>query len=274
MSNLTRPLCVLALALTVPAGCFEFDNVSNVEFREALDEVVIANQGEAVENEILEITTDFTLGEAAQTIASNLRDALQSQIPCSTITVLDNTVTMDFGGLDDTCVYNGQTFAGIITLEITYDEAEHEAVVDHDYQDLTNGTVTLNGTKTVTWDEKSRRVVSDLMVLRDGQSVHSTSDRVMTLLDPAAGLAGGIIIDGSRHWDNTRGPWDLAIDGVEIRWIDPVPQAGSYSLATPKGKTIDLAFSRVDANTIAVTLSSGARERVFHVTSSGQVEEA
>jgi hypothetical protein len=104
--------------------------------------------------------------------------------------------------------------------------------------------------------------------------VHSTSDRVMTLLDPAAGLAGGIVIDGSRHWENTKGLWDLTIDGVQIRWVDPVPQAGSYILDTPKGKTIDLSFSRVDADTIAVTLSSGGRERVFHVTSTGQVQDA
>jgi capsular polysaccharide biosynthesis protein len=47
---------------------------------------VLAGQGQAVENEIIEITTDFTLGEAAETIANNLRDALESQIPCSTIT--------------------------------------------------------------------------------------------------------------------------------------------------------------------------------------------
>jgi hypothetical protein len=274
MSNLIRPLCVLALALTVPVGCFEFDNTSNVELREALEEVVIANQGEIVENEIIQITTDFTLGEAAQTIANNLRDALQSQIPCSTITVIDNTITMDFGSLDDTCVYNGQTFAGVISLEITYDAAGNQAIVDHDYQGLTNGTVTMNGTKTVTWDEKARHVVSDLMVERDGKTVHHTSDRVMTLLDPAAGLAGGIVINGSHQWENTKGPWELTVDGVEVRWIDPVPQSGSYVLDTPKGKTIDLSFSRVDADTIAVTLSAGTRELVFHVTSTGQIEEA
>lgn len=274
MSKLTRPLCVLALALTAPVGCFEFDSASNIEMREALEEVVIANQGEAVENEIIEITTDFTLGEAAQTIANRLRDAIQSQIPCSTITVVDNTVTMDFGGLDDTCVYNGQTFAGVISLEISYDAGGDKAIVVHDYEDLTNGIVTLNGTKTVTWDEKTHHVVSDLMIVRDGQTVHHTSDRVHTLLDPAAGIAGGLVINGNRRWDNSKGPWELTIDGVEVRWIDPVPQAGSYSLDTPKGKTIDLSFSRVDADTIAVTLSSGSRERVFHVTSAGQIEEA
>ena len=271
MSKHIRPLCALAIALTVPVGCFE--SVSDVEMREALDEIMLAGQGQAVENEIIEITTDFTLGEAAQTIANKLRDALESQIPCSTIIVEDNTLTMDFGGLEDTCVYNGHTLAGVITLEITYDAIGHKAVVDHDYQDLTNGVVTLNGKKTVTWDEKSRHVVTDLMVVRDGESVHSTSDRVMTLLDPAAGLAGGIIIDGGHQWDNDKGLWDLRVDEVEIRWIDPVPQAGSYTLDTPRGKTIGLGFARIDDDTIAVTLSGGGRERVFHVTSSGQIQD-
>lgn len=272
MRNFFRPACALTLALVAPAGCFE--TVSNVEMREALDEVVLEGQGQAVENEIIEITTDFTLGDAAKSVAAKLRDAIASQIPCSTITVVDETLTLDFGGLDDSCVYNGHTFAGVITVTIALDADGKRAVVDHTYEDLTNGVVTLNGTKTVTWDEKSRHVVTDLDVDRDDRSVHSTSDRVQTLLDPAAGLAGGIEINGTRHWDDARGAWELAIDGVELRWIDPVPQAGSYTLDTPKGKTIGLGFARVDEDTIAVTLSGGGRERVFHVHRSGVVDEA
>lgn len=269
MTHAIRPVCALTLALLAPAGCFE--SVSNVEMREALEEIVLEGQGQAVENEIIEITTDFTLGEAAQEAAARLRDAIASQIPCSTITVMDDTLTLDFGGLDDACVYNGHTFAGVVTVKLTIDADAGQAIVDHTYTDLTNGVLTLNGTKTVTWDEESRHVVTDLEVDRDDRSVHSTSDRVQTLLDPAAGLAGGIKVDGSGHWDNDKGGWDLAIDGVEIRWIDPVPQAGSYTLDTPKGKTIGLGFARVDDDTIAVTLSAGTRERVYHVHSSGQV---
>jgi len=271
MSIRHRPLYALALALTVPTGCFE--SASNIEMREALDEVVLAGQALAVENEIIEVTTDFTLGEAAQAIAEHLRAALESQIPCSTITVQDRTLTLDFGGLDDTCVFHGQTFAGVITLEISYDAVAGTAVVEHDYRDLSNGVVTLNGTKTVTWDEQSRHVVSDLMVDRDGQTVHHTSDRVMTLLDPDAGLAGGIVIDGQHNWDNAKGPWALDVDAVELRWVDPVPQAGRYTLETPKQKLITLDFKRVDADTIAVTLASGSRERVLHVTRSGKVQD-
>ena len=49
---------------------------------------------------------------------------------------------------------------------------------------------------------------------------------------------------------------------VEMRWADPVPQAGSYTLETPAGKTLSLGFSRVDADTISVTVT-GPRGRSF-----------
>ncbi len=271
--SLRAPALAIAIAI-IPTGCFlAGDGASNIEMREALDEVVLEGQGQAVENEILEITTDFTLGAGAAEIAGKLRDAIESQIPCSTITLADNRLTIDFGVLEDSCEYNGHTFAGVVIVEVTHDEANKQAIVDHTYQDLTNGEVTLNGTKQVTWDEQSRHVVTDLEIARDDRTVHSTSDRVQTLLDPAAGLAGGIEVNGERRWDGPRGDWTLEIDGVELRWVDPVPQSGSYTLTTPKAKTIVLSFARVDADTIAVTLSGGRSERVYHVTRSGAVTE-
>ncbi|MBK7826045.1 hypothetical protein [Nannocystis sp.] len=267
-------LAPLALLLTGP-GCFlaNSDQLSNIEMREALDEVVLEGQGQSVENEIIEITTDFTIGAGVAEAAAALRDAIASQIPCSTITADNDTLTIDFGVLGDECVYNGHTFAGVVTITIAHDPASKQTTVDHSYQDLTNGVVTLNGSKLVTWTDAARHVVSDLDVERDGKTAHTSSDRTQTLLDPAAGLLGGIEINGERDWDNDKGNWKLAIDGVELRWIDPVPQAGSYTLTTPKGKTAVLGFSRVDDDTIAVTLSGGRTDRVFHVTSTGVVSD-
>ena len=48
----TLSLAPLALLLTGPAGCFlvSGDDLNNVEMREALDEVVLEGQGQAVEN--------------------------------------------------------------------------------------------------------------------------------------------------------------------------------------------------------------------------------
>ncbi len=265
----------LALVLAGPAGCFlvTSDDLNNVEMREALDEVVLEGQGQTVENEIVEITTDFTIGAGVAEAAAALRDAIASQIPCSTVTVADNQLTLDFGGLADNCVYNGHTFAGVVTITIAHDAASDKITVDHTYEDLSNGVVTLNGSKVVDWTSDARHVVTDLQVERDGKTAHTTSDRTQTLLDPTAGLQGGIEINGERHWDNDKGAWELAIDGVELRWIDPVPQAGSYTLTTPKGKTAVLSFARVDDDTIAVTLSGGRNDRVFHVTRSGVVSD-
>lgn len=275
--SLTRTLSLAPLALVLAAdpGCFlvSGDDLSTVEMREALDEVVLEGQSQAVENEIVEITTDFTIGEGVTQAAAALRDALASQIPCSTVTVADATLTVDFGTLDDECVYHGHTFAGVVSLTISHDEAVDKVTVDHTYKDLSNGVVTLNGSKIVDWQGAARHVVTDLQIERDGKTAHATSDRTQTLLDPSAGLKGGLEINGERHWDNDRGAWELAIEGVELRWIDPVPQAGSYTLTTPKGKTAVLAFERVDDDTISVTLSGGRKDRVFHVTSAGSVSD-
>jgi len=61
----------------------------------------------------------------------------------------------------------------------------------------------------------------------------------------------------------------LDIDGIEARWIDPVPQAGSFYLTTPAKKEVTMSFVRVDEGTIAVTVKSGDKELTINVTSFG-----
>lgn len=266
-------LRLLPLSLALLAGaCFD-GAASNVEMREAVGEIVAEGQAQSLENEVIEITTDFTIGGAIEDIAGKIRDLVESQIDCSTVTVVGATVEIDLGGLDDGCEYNGHTFAGKIRLDFAYEGDGTKVVVDHTYTDLTNGSVTLNGTKTVTWDDASRRVVHDYQWTRDDRSVHATGDRVQTLLAPAMGLAGGIEINGGRTWDTAKGAWDLAIDGVEVRWIDPVPQAGSYTLTTPRAKEIVMSFTRLDDDTIEVRVAGGRRDRIYHVTASGQIDD-
>ena len=76
-------------------------------------------------------------------------------------------------------------------------------------------------------------------------------------------------VAGTRSWTGKRGTWDLDINGVEMRWIDPVPQAGSYELTTPADKTLTLSFDRVDVDTIEVTVANGRGSFAFDVTSVG-----
>jgi hypothetical protein len=90
----------------------------------------------------------------------------------------------------------------------------------------------------------------------------------------AGGLAEGIQVDGNRTWDGERGHWDLAIDGVQMRWTDPVPQAGSYTLVTPfKDKTVSMSFDRVDDDTIKVTVAGPRKEFSFTVSKLGDIAE-
>jgi hypothetical protein len=64
----------------------------------------------------------------------------------------------------------------------------------------------------------------------------------------------------------------LAIDGVQMRGQDPVPQAGRYSLVAPNGKDLQLLFERQDDDTILVTLDGiEGGEQKWLVTNSGSV---
>ncbi|MCA9687792.1 MAG: hypothetical protein KC457_36875, partial [Myxococcales bacterium] len=106
----------------------------------------------------------------------------------------------------------------------------------------------------VTWQDKARKVVTDYtFTTKEGETIEATSDRLQTLLDEAQGLAGGIVINGERHWEGENGLWDLDIDEVEVRGQDPVPQSGQYALTTPEDKLVTLAFERLDEDTITVT---------------------
>ena len=83
------------------------------------------------------------------------------------------------------------------------------------------------------------------------------------------GIAGGIRIDGNRHWSGQSGEWNLAITGVEVRLQDPVPQAGSYQLTTPSDKNVSLSFDRQNDSVIKVTLSGPKATFTFNVREAG-----
>jgi len=240
--------------------------------RAAVGEIVAQGQAQAIENEITELTTSFTIGGGVAEVAQAIQDFAESQAPCSTVSGMDTTLTIDFGVLDDACTYRGHTYAGVVTIEIAVDD--ESVVIDHTYADFTNGEITMNGLKTVTYADLSRRIVTDYeFVDKDGESVDTRSDRLQTLLDEQLGILGGIIINGDREWVGESGEWNLNIDEVEIRWIDPVPQSGVYSLLTPSDKMITMSFERVDEDTIAVLVEGGNKTKTYHVTALGQIEE-
>lgn len=274
----TASFTIVVATIALLAGCLQKDSGDDVtygEAKEGVDETVATTSAELTLDGTVEISTNFTLGQAAEAAAVELSEWAKSQIPCSTVSLEGATVSIDFGTLNDTCVYNGKTWAGVVKISIKSAEAK-TVEVGHEWIGLTNGTAVVNGTATVTWSgsAQSRRVVHEATWTFKNKSFTGSADRTQTLLDPSQGLAGGIEVNGMRSWQGANGQWTLDIDGVQMRPQDPVPQSGSYTLTNPAGKSLAMSFERKDADTIQVTVGTGKHSFSFNVTAIGSVSDS
>ena len=247
--------------------------MTQAEARDAMEESTVESQASALTTSSIEISTNFTIGKAVSEAASELKTFIETQLPCADISLAAATLTIRYGAKAGNCTYRGQRFTGKHVVKV--DENDDAVVVDHEWTDLSNGVVKVSGTAHVTWDfgDVTRRVQHDLSWTRlgDGRTGRGQGDRTQRPLQ--GGLAEGIQIDGSRSWTGPKGNWDLAIEGVQMRWTDPVPQAGTYRLASPKGRSLVLSFRRVDEDTIAVTVKNDTNEFTFDVDSTGGVAD-
>lgn len=265
--------CFLLLAF-VPAaigGC-RFDPLTGEEAAEALEESSIASQSAALVAAGVEISTDFTIGSAVRDAAAEVRTFIQSQLPCAEVTLEDATLTVEYGALPGDCTYRGHTFAGSHSIHVERND-EAEVLVSHTWDDFNNGRFSVSGDAQVTWSlaDRTRHIEHQLTWtrIRDGRMGVGSGDRLQRALE--GGILEGIRIDGTREWEGESGHWDLDIDGIEMRWVDPVPQAGSWTLDTPFDKTVTLEFERVDEDTINVTARGGDRSIRFRVNSVGTI---
>ncbi len=269
------PVLVLPLVLSACPKDKKDDGLTFAEAKQAVQEASLASQAENLTSASVEISTNFTIGDAVEKAASDLRDFVVSQLPCADITLQNATLTITYGANPGNCTYKGQTFSGQHSISVAKNE-QAQVEVHHTWTDLSNGKVTLNGNADVTWDfqEKTRSVVhtAEWTRVSDGYTVTGSGNRTQSLLE--GGLAEGIQVDGTRSWETPKGNWDLVIEGVQFRWVDPVPQAGSYSLGTPFDKTLSLTFNRVDEDTIAVTVANGSHAFTFNVSKLGSVSSS
>lgn len=270
-----RPFAFAAAATltsTFLAGCPE-QGMSLQEAGEAMEEVAVESQASALTSGAIDISTSFTIGQAVETAAAELRTFVESQLPCAEVTVEKATLTIEYGAKPGTCTYRGQTYSGIHSVTISKNE-EGSVIVDHVWDNLSNQRVSVTGTAQVTWNfqDPSRHVVREMTWTRlsDGRTGQGSAD--VTQRPLAGGIAEGISIDGERDWEGEKGEWSLDINNVEARWQDPIPQAGSYQLVAPDGKTATLSFERIDEDSIQATLVTKKREWVFTVNKAGDVE--
>lgn len=273
MKSLTA---VLVLPMLVLTGCpREKEELTAGEARQALEQASDAGQAEGLTSASVDISTNFTIGSAVKAGAEELGTFITTQMPCADVQLEDATLTVTYGAKPGNCVYRGHTFSGMHTVSIERND-DASVQVHHEWADFSNGVVSLDGTADVTWNftDKTRRVQhhSEWTHLKSGRTGTGNGDRVQSVL--AGGLAEGIQVDGNRTWDGERGHWDLAIDGVQMRWTDPVPQAGSYTLVTPfDNKSVSMSFDRVDDDTIKVTVAGAKHEFSFTVSKLGDIAE-
>ena len=240
------------------------------EAQQALEEASVSTEASNVTAGSIDIATTFTIGQAVEAAAAEIRDYIVSQLPCAEVTLSGATLSIEYGAKEGNCTYKGLTYTGTHTITVSNNE-ESDVVVEHTWEELSNGRVSVSGEAEVTWsfDDQTRHVVHELEWTRlsDGRKGIGSGDRTQRPLE--GGLTVGFQEDGNRAWEGQNGRWDLAIQGVQIRWIDPVPQAGKFVLATPKSKTAEMSFSRVDEDTIKVTVSSGGKSFDFNVSKFG-----
>lgn len=238
------------------------------EAKEAVEEAEMYSQAVTLIGTTVEITENFSIGSAVEAAAENLRDFYLSQLPCADVMLSENTLSVEYGATGEDCEFRGMTFTGIHEVTISQNDMD-QIVVDHVWTEIENGEMEVSGSAQVTWtggDDPSRRVVHDLMWTRlsDGREAEGRGDRVQQPLDGDITL--GFTVSGDAVWEGRSGAWDLTIDDVEMRWRDPVPQAGSYFLETPFDKDLTLSYLRVDERTVEVSASSGRRHYEFDVT--------
>lgn len=254
----------LALGGLAFGGC---QALTRSEAAAALEEASLDAEAAALTSGSIEITTDFTIGDAVESAAAEIADFVRTQLPCAEITVEGATLTVEYGANPGMCTYRGQTYGGVHQVTVMRNQMD-DVVVSHRWEDFHNDELSVTGTAMVTWSfaDQTRHVVHELTWTRqsDGRQGTGSGDRLQRALPE--GILTGFQEDGTREWVGEAGTWTLGIDGVQVRWIDAIPQAGSYTLTTPAMKVLSLSFERASSTTITVTITNGMRSYDFDVT--------
>ena len=267
-----RAAAAVACLMLLNTGCMR-EGMSTEQVLQALDETQQSARGERLTSEPIDISTEFTIGDAVEAAAQQLADFWVSQQPCTTVTLEAGVVTVDYGGLDDPCEFEGKTFGGIARVSVD-DTQAGQVQVSHAWEALTDGETRVDGGAVVTWVEAgafARQVETDHQFtdVATGDQVDVLGSHEWTFLNDTAGLDDGLMLTGERTWSSTTGEWHIDMVDLEIRLQDPVAQAGTIELTNPDGKVLTLLHERVDESTIRITLTGARRDWVFDINQLG-----
>ena len=165
--------------------------------------------------------------------AEHIRDFVHSQLPCAEVTLEDATLTIEYGALPGNCTLPRPQVRTARTRSTSRRTTTTKSWSSTTGRTSTTAASRSAATPSVTWNaqgpEPARRARADL----DAHVRRPHRPRAAATASQRP-LAGGLRrrLRGRRHarWEGKRGRWDLDIDHVEMRWADPVPQAGSLVL--------------------------------------------
>lgn len=266
---------ILMTILSVISGCSEYSNLSYSEALEAVHAVILSGEGEGLFTEVVEVSSNFSLGIPIEDAVPELAAYFETAAPCAGVSVEGATITVDFGSFESNCALNEHAYGGVVAMEIT-STLDNAVQVLHTWTALTNGAITLNGTGDVTWagagPGHTRHVVHQISWTRaDGSAVNGTGDRLQALQLASEGLDGGVVISGARDWTYGDDPWHAGINDIEIIGVDPVPEDGSYNLTMPSNQVFNVSFERNDDDTIRIIVHGNIQSYPFDVTRTGEM---
>ena len=116
---------MMLVVLVFVTGC---RGLTLEEARTAVEEITLTSQASALTSNSVEIGTNFTIGDAVQQAAEDLRAFIESQLPCASVTLVDATLTIEYGALEGSCTYNGHTFSGTHSVTVERNERTARAV--------------------------------------------------------------------------------------------------------------------------------------------------
>jgi len=162
------------------------DALTLAEAKIALEEVQVSGEASSLISGSIEVTTGFTIGQAVEHAAEEIGELVASQLPCAEITVESQSLTIEYGAKPGDCTYHGQTYSGTHSVRVEANE-DHEVLVHHEWDGLSNGNVSATGFADVTWSlqDRTRRVVHELAWTRlsDGRTGTGSGDRLQSALN-------------------------------------------------------------------------------------------
>jgi hypothetical protein len=94
-----RVLSVAAL-VAIPfalSACPKEDELTASQAQESLEEASASSQAEGLTSASVDISTNFTIGEAVEQAASDLKAFVNSQLPCAEVTLVGSTLAIEYG---------------------------------------------------------------------------------------------------------------------------------------------------------------------------------